>query len=334
MLNETALESWPYWQCFPWSFRSVFHPLLYSLIFVLGLLGNGLVIAVLLQLKRARNVTDTFILHLALADSLLVITLPFWAAEAIHGWVFGTGLCKFAGFTLKVNFYCGIFFLCCISFDRYLTIVRAVQVSSQRKTMVVRASCVIVWALSILISFPDLIFLKEKKFKNISTCFDSSTIPWQLILSFRLITRFIFPSTVMIFCYSEILHKLRWSQELQKRKAMKVIQAVVVVFFVCWTPYNVVILVDMFLHEGFLESGDRQRCYLFVARILSLNLGSLHCCLNPILYTFVGDKFRKNLFQLIRSWVFNIQRKARPRDSQGRFLGSVDTFATVNTTRM
>ncbi|XP_041083024.1 C-X-C chemokine receptor type 3-like [Polyodon spathula] len=307
----------------------MFHPLLYSLVFMLGLLGNGLVIAVLLQVKRSWNVTDTFILHLALADSLMVVTLPFWAGEAVHGWIFGTGLCKLAGFTLKVNFYCGIFFLCCISLDRYLSIVRAVRMSSQGKTKLVRASCVTVWALSILISFPDLVFLKEKKIKNASSCFDESTIPWQLILSFRLIVRFIFPSAVMVFCYSKILYKLSRSQELQKRKAMKVIQALVVVFFVCWMPYNVVILVDIFLRGGVPESRAHQRCYLYVARILSLNLGALHCCLNPFLYTFVGDKFRKKLFQLICSWV---QRKARPSDSQGRFPRTADTLASVNPT--
>lgn len=84
-------------------FDSIFIPVLYSLALVVGLLGNGLVLVVLWKKRQSLNVTDIFILHLSLADTLLLMTLPFWAVEAVKGWIFGTALCKLNGALFKVG---------------------------------------------------------------------------------------------------------------------------------------------------------------------------------------------------------------------------------------
>ncbi|KAK7886864.1 hypothetical protein WMY93_026485 [Mugilogobius chulae] len=71
-------------------FKATFIPVLYSLVFVVGVLGNGALVGVLFRSRRTWSVTDTFILHLCVADVLLLFTLPFWASEAVSGWTFGT----------------------------------------------------------------------------------------------------------------------------------------------------------------------------------------------------------------------------------------------------
>lgn len=78
---------------------------LYLLAFVVGVLGNGLLLLVLVQGRRTWSVTDTFILHLAVADVLLLVTLPTWAAQAAQaeGWTFGTPLCKITGAVFMVR---------------------------------------------------------------------------------------------------------------------------------------------------------------------------------------------------------------------------------------
>lgn len=86
-------------------FDSIFIPVLYSLAMVVGLVGNGLVLIVLWKKRLSLNVTDIFILHLSLADVLLLLTLPLWAVEAVKGWDFGTGLCKLTGALFKVGEY-------------------------------------------------------------------------------------------------------------------------------------------------------------------------------------------------------------------------------------
>ncbi|XP_047217817.1 C-X-C chemokine receptor type 3-like [Girardinichthys multiradiatus] len=80
-------------------FEAVFIPTLYSVVFVVGILGNGLLLGVLFQSRKRWSVIDTFILHLAVSDVLLLVTLPLWATQyaSSRGWEFGTGLCKITG---------------------------------------------------------------------------------------------------------------------------------------------------------------------------------------------------------------------------------------------
>ncbi|KAL0172367.1 hypothetical protein M9458_032678, partial [Cirrhinus mrigala] len=82
-------------------FDSIFIPVLYSLALIMGLVGNGLVMVVLWKKRPSMNATDIFILHLSLADILLLLTLPFWAVEAANEWIFGTALCKLIGALFK-----------------------------------------------------------------------------------------------------------------------------------------------------------------------------------------------------------------------------------------
>lgn len=78
---------------------------LYSVEFVVGVLGHGLLLAVLAQRRRSWTISDTFILHQSVADILLLFTLPFWAATAAQsgGWYLGGFLCKISGALCNVS---------------------------------------------------------------------------------------------------------------------------------------------------------------------------------------------------------------------------------------
>ncbi|XP_034077451.1 C-X-C chemokine receptor type 3-like isoform X2 [Gymnodraco acuticeps] len=291
-------------------FESVFIPVLYSVAFALGVLGNGVLLGVLARSRGRWSVTDTFILHLGVADILLLLTLPLWAAQSAQkeGWTFGTPLCKITGAVFTINFYCGIFLLACISLDRYLSIVHATQMYSRRNPRVVHISCLAVWIFSLLLSLPDWIFyhaVQDDRRGNRTECvpdyfqFDPKYVfNWELasrVLSHT--AGFLLPSVVLIFCYSCILHRLRCgSQGLQKQKAFRIIVAVVVVFFICWTPYHITLMVDTLLSDN--SCGVRGS--LQKAMVVTSSLGYLHCSLNPILYAFVGVKFRRQLVDILR----------------------------------
>lgn len=85
--------------------NTVLIPLLYSVELVIGLLGNGLLLAVLAQKRRSWSISDTFVIHLCVADILLLATLPFWAAQATQrcGWCFSGFLCKICGAVFNVS---------------------------------------------------------------------------------------------------------------------------------------------------------------------------------------------------------------------------------------
>ncbi|XP_067874899.1 C-X-C chemokine receptor type 3-like isoform X2 [Heterodontus francisci] len=289
-------------------FLRVFMPIFYSAIFLLGLVGNGMVVGVLMRNIRTLAVTETYILHLAVADILLASGMPFWAVEEARGWVFGTVACKLFGALYNINFYSSIYLLGCISFDRYLSIVHAVQMYKKRRPWRVYLSCAVVWCVCLLLAIPDFIYLKVIKSNGSSQCSHAygagHSKAW--IVAMRCIyhiTGFLLPLTVMCYCYVNIIRTLNQSHNIQRRKerrAIKVIAVVVGAFFLCWTPYNVVMFLETLHRLGAISRDCKMEAEMDTSYSLTSCLGNLHCCLNPFLYAFVGVKFRRHLLVILR----------------------------------
>lgn len=202
---------------------------------------------------------------------------------------------------------------------------------SRRKPWAIQISCMAAWFFSLLLSITDLIFLEavEDKRQNRTKCVRnylkfvklsedftavtySSQTNWQLAsrLIYHLVG-FLLPSVVMIFCYTCILRRLqRSSQGFQKQRAIRVIIAVVVVFFLCWTPYNIALMVDTF-HSPSGNDVCGMKASMDKAMMITSSVGYLHCSLNPILYAFVGVKFRRQLLAILKTMGCKVKTTTR-----------------------
>lgn len=286
---------------------SRFLPVLYSIFFLLGLLGNSLVIWVIVCGVRLRSMTDVCLLNLAFADLLLVCTLPFLAHQARDQWVFGDAMCKVVLGIYHIVFYCGIFFISLMSIDRYLAIVHAVYALRARTKTFGMVAAAVTWVAGFLASFPDLLFLKQQESpSNMSQyCFPeypemtpSNTHSWRIFSLFKMnILGLFLPFFIMSFCYSQIIWKLLCSQT-SKKQAIRLVLVVVAVFFCCWIPYNIASffkaleLLDIYTE---CESSKAITLALQITEAIAYS----HSCLNPILYVFVGEKFRRQLLRLV-----------------------------------
>ncbi|XP_074047488.1 C-X-C chemokine receptor type 2 [Macrotis lagotis] len=276
--------------------------ILYTLVFLLSLLGNALVMFVILHNRLNRSVTDIYLLNLAMADLLFALSLPIWSASRVKGWIFGTSLCKFVSLLKEVNFYSGILLLACISIDRYLAIVHATRALTQKRHWV-KFICTGIWGLSLLLSVPILHFRETVKSADYLVCYDnmgSSTEKGRLIL--RILSQsfgFALPLMVMLFCYGCTLHTLFQAHMGQKHRAMRVIFAVVLVFLLCWLPYNLVLITDTLMRTKMIEETCSRRNTIDQAMNVTEVLGFLHSCLNPIIYAFIGQKFRFSFFKIL-----------------------------------
>ncbi|KAJ8415689.1 hypothetical protein AAFF_G00402460 [Aldrovandia affinis] len=289
-------------------FRRIFLPTLYSLVFIVGLLGNGLVTYVLVAYhRRNMTMTDTCLLHLAVSDLLFIVSLPFWSHNAATAnWPFGDFMCRAVNGLYMLGFYGSIFFMVLMSVDRYVVIVHAVTIARHRSAPMGTALCGVIWAISLCASLPTIIFTRAKN-DSASTFTCKAEFPdgtkWKQVTYFQMnLLGLLLPLTVMVFCYSRIIPTLVGLKSAQKHKAIRLALVIIAVFFVFWTPYNVA----LFLHA--LRTLDYFSDCDFKLRLdLSLQwtetLAFTHCCLNPVIYAFVGQKFQRRALNLLRKWL-------------------------------
>ncbi|XP_053476831.1 C-C chemokine receptor type 5-like isoform X1 [Ictalurus furcatus] len=289
------------------AFSQTFLPSLYSIVFIVGLIGNGLVLCVLVKYHKRSNMSDLCLFNLAISDLLFLISLPFWAHyAAISEWTFGGFMCHAVTVLYMLGFYGSIFFMILMTIDRYTVIVHT-YTSLFSKHRSVRASIALalfIWALSLGASLPNIIFSQVKNESYGWTC--KAEYPegsaWKPFSYIELnILGLIIPLSVMVFCYSHIIPILMTMKSQKKHKAVKLMLVLVIVFFLFWMPYNIVIFL-MFLHHLGYMSTCQWHQDLSMAMQWVETIAFSHCCLNPIIYAFVGQKFRNLFLKILKEW--------------------------------
>uniref|UniRef100_A0A3Q2YBT4 C-X-C motif chemokine receptor 4 n=1 Tax=Hippocampus comes TaxID=109280 RepID=A0A3Q2YBT4_HIPCM len=252
-------------------FKKAFLPAIFGIIIVLGVIGNGLVVIVMGYQKKVKTMTDKYRLHLSVADLLLVFTLPFWAVDAAKNWYFGSFLCVFVHMIYTVNLYSSVLILAFISLDRYLAVVRATNSQATRKLLASKIIYVGVWL--------------------------PNSLTWRAVFRFQhILVGFVLPGLVILICYCIIIAKLSQGAKGQalKKKALKTTVILILCFFSCWLPYclglflDTLIMLNVFTASCVLEQAVEKWICITEA------LAYFHCCLNPILYAFLGVKFKKS----------------------------------------
>lgn len=312
-----------------WSekFNKVFLPTVYGILFVVGITGNGLVLFVTGYQKKVKTTMDKYRLHLCVADLLFIFTLPFWAADAAHTWYFGQFLCVSVHMVYSINFYSSVWLLACVSFDRYLAIIRPTTSQAKRQLLVNKVIYAGVWLPAVALAVPDMVFARvglinqepsddtritdERGFVSESRITCHRVFPTQtgltLTLAFRfqhILVGFVLPGLVISICYGAIAAELSREGSMGrtvKKKALKTTVVVVACFFLCWLPYGIGIFVDTL----FMLNTTPRSCTLqqVMEKWISVTetLAYFHCCLDPILYAFIGVKFKKTTVESILS---------------------------------
>ncbi|XP_020842970.1 C-C chemokine receptor type 1-like [Phascolarctos cinereus] len=287
---------------------SMFLPPLYVVVFIIGLLGNAMVVLILMKYKRLKTMTNIYLFNLAISDLLFLITLPFWIHyELQRDWVFGDAMCKLLSGLYYLGLYSEILFIILLTIDRYLAIVHAVFAIKVRKVVLSIVTSIMTWGVAFLASLPDIIFTRsQKEFFNYSCSphFPHETArTWRQFQALKLnILALILPLLVMIFCYTGIIKILLRRRSEKKWKAVKLIFVIMVIFFLFWTPYNLTVLVSAFQDVFFTTECERSK-QLDLAMQVTEVIAFTHCCVNPVIYAFVGERFQKYLSHFVHNHV-------------------------------
>nr|XP_056711804.1 cholecystokinin receptor type A [Euleptes europaea] len=184
--------------------------LLYSLIFLLSVLGNTLVIIVLIRNKRMRTVTNIFLLSLAISDLMLCFfCMPFTLIpNLLQDFIFGSTVCKITSYFMGVSVSVSTLNLVAISLERYSAICKPLQSRVWQTKSHASKVIAVTWCLSFTIMTPYPIYSKlvplQNSTANMCRFLWPSKVMQQSWYIFQLLILFLIPGIVMMIAYGLI----------------------------------------------------------------------------------------------------------------------------------
>ncbi|XP_023663342.1 opioid receptor, delta 1b [Brienomyrus brachyistius] len=274
---------------------------LYSVICVVGLLGNILVMYGVVRYTKMKTATNIYIFNLALADALATSTLPFQSAKYLmNTWPFGKFLCKVVIAIDYYNMFTSIFTLTMMSVDRYIAVCHPVRALDFRTPIKAKIINVCVWILSSAVGVPVMIMAVTKVTdKGKTVCMLKFPYPdwyWDTVTKICVfIFAFLVPVLVITICYGLMILRLKsvrllsGSKEKDKnlRRITRMVLVVVAAFIICWTPIHIFIIVKT------LVEIDSKNPFVVASWHLCIALGYTNSSLNPVLYAFLDENFKR-----------------------------------------
>ncbi|CAB4065996.1 ASTA-R [Lepeophtheirus salmonis] len=253
-------------------------------------------------------------LNLALSDLLLlIICIPPTAVDYAVGWPFGKELCIVVQYLIHVTVYGSIYTLVLLSLDRYLAVVYPVQSITIRTVCNAFIVISITWVLAFTSCSPIFFLFHTKTVSSIKTneernvcTFNRDEYSHIVEVTYQttfFVTSLVIPVIAIISLYISMLHRLwrgtaathgrgpardkRCVGQENKRRVTRMIIFVVIVFVLCWSPLQVVMLLKSF------KLYEINQTSLVAFQIICHCLAYCNSCLNPFLYAFLSSNFRE-----------------------------------------
>ncbi|XP_076267221.1 orexin/Hypocretin receptor type 1-like [Rhynchophorus ferrugineus] len=297
----------------------------HCVVFVVGLLGNVLVCVAVYRNHSMRTVTNYFIVNLAVADALVILfCLPFSVVwDVTSTWWFGTAMCKIVLYIQNVSVTVSILTLAFISIDRWYAICFPLKFKST--TGRAKTAICVIWIIALACEIPEPIYLIAKPYSNKYTYFTQCTVTWgnktdTICMIVKMILFYVLPLLLMSIAYIQIIRVLWRSghapqqsintqtgstrsgqsvntfamnmntstegQLRSRRKAAKMLVAVVAMFAFCFFPVHLLSILRLTIN---LSNSEPNRAISLVSHWLCY----ANSAVNPIIYNFMSGKFRQ-----------------------------------------
>ncbi|XP_056637487.1 orexin receptor type 2-like [Diorhabda sublineata] len=306
----------------PWTWVLI---VLHSLVFVIGLVGNCLVCVAVYRNHTMRTVTNYFIVNLALADFMVILFClpPSVTWDVTSTWWFGTALCKIVLYMQSVSVTVSVLTLTFISVDRWYAICYPLKFKST--TGRAKTAIGVIWITAMACELPEPIYLTavpyHKTYLYLTQCMPTWTTETDLIFVLvKMIFFYIIPLLFMSVAYLQIIRVLWKSgkaphqamdftgsrltnrcqlnsfamnmntstegQLRSRRKAAKMLVAVVIMFAICFFPVHLLSVLRVTVQ---LSNSDTNIAFSLISHWLCY----ANSAVNPIIYNFMSGKFRK-----------------------------------------
>ncbi|XP_072526674.1 P2Y purinoceptor 1-like [Salminus brasiliensis] len=302
-------------------------------VLILGLPLNVFSLWVFSRRLSRSNRSILFLHNLALADTFWLLALPFLIHYHLAGmeWSMGLPFCKVIRLLYHNYFYLSIFFVTCLSVDRYLAIVhplRSPVLLTRQRAIIL---CVSVWLLAVVLSLPvaQLTYTYHCERDNRTVCviyvfmdeFEGSLL-YSMCCS---CLGFFFPFIALSYCYICSVCQLRRRADPRLRGLAWELGVAMVLFGLFYLPYhlsrNAAIMMTAMVPQ---DSSVREVAYL--AFSLEMCVCSLTSCTNPLFSCFAGRPIRRELrATLMRLWKKHRVEPQTQQKKEKRNMGEVST---------
>ncbi|NXD18392.1 NPFF2 protein, partial [Nothocercus nigrocapillus] len=291
----------------------------YLLIFLLCMVGNGIVCFIVLKSKHMRTVTNLFILNLAVSDLLVgIFCMPTTLLDnIIAGWPFGSMVCKMSGMVQGISVSASVFTLVAIAVDRFRCIVYPFKQKLTVSTAVVVIAAI--WILAVAIMCPSAVMLQVQEEKHFRVILGqgNETRPvywcredWPDPAMRKIYTTVLFaniylaPLSLIVIMYARIGIALfntampaegkrsREQQHLVSKKKQKVIKMLLIVallFVLSWLPLWTLMMLSDYAN---LSDAQLQIINIYIYPFAHW-LAFFNSSVNPIIYGFLNENFRR-----------------------------------------
>ena len=285
---------------------NIINQMFYAATFLVGLLGNSLVIYVVAKFSKMQTPTNIYILNLAIADELFLFGIPFLiTTSAKQRWPFGFVICKIYMIITSLNQFTSSLFLAIMSADRYIAVCHPISSPKFRTTTISMFVSLTAWTISALMIAPISMYATTVEVdcaENCNVFFPSvrGISGHTFFTLYTFVLGFAIPFMFIFFFYTLVILKLRTvgpenkSKEKKKshRKVTKMVLKVIMVYLFCWLPYwvlqiTLIAAVYKIPHNSFK---------IFVFFFTSV-LSYINSAVNPILYAFLSDNFKKSFIK-------------------------------------
>ncbi|KAM4664128.1 putative G-protein coupled receptor 174 [Discoglossus pictus] len=286
-------------------FLNYLYAVTYTIILIPGLIGNVLALWVFYAYIKETKRAVIFMINLAIADLAQVLSLPLRIFYYLNeSWPFGNFLCMFCFYLKYVNMYASIFFLVCISVRRFLYVIYPFKFIDTKRPFDVYIS-IVGWVAVCLSCLPFPLLRIHNNMTTNDKCFmdlplrDIGKSNFIITITLAEFFGFVTPLLIVGYCSWKTIISLREPHSVsndlgEKKKALKMILTCAIVFLICFAPYHLSFPLD-FLAKAKAISSCSKRKVILTLHPIALCLASMNSCLDPIIYYFTTDEFKRRL---------------------------------------
>jgi len=273
----------------------------YTPVFLLGVLLNVLALWVFCCKLGRWTETRVYMVNLAVADCLLLFTLPFKTLSHFHQLKVGSWCLVLEG-GYFINRLMSIGIITVVAADRYLAIKHPLKAKALRSPLKAAFASGFLW--TVIICVMSLIKKLEDRGQD-ELCFEKSSIKPSVITLCAIIVGFFIPLMILSYCSIQVIAELvrkkneHCHKEKSIRKAVYIVSANMAVFIVCFLPLYLGHLLRFLMDSLSSHCPAIQRVNNFVH--LASVLANTNCCLDAICYYFVSKEFKEASPRLAKS---------------------------------